>query len=174
LGFDRTGNLLGALALVVTDRTAEAVAAAAGRSESAAAAISWLHQFQQQPSVDLLRRVLGLTSSGTVRLLDRLEAEGYVRRGPGADRRTTSVSLTAAGRRTAEKVAAARAGVLEEALASLTDAERESLEALQSKILVSLMREPGSVRWMCRMCDTGACRAGAGCPVTRVVRERFG
>ncbi|HKV88866.1 MAG TPA: MarR family winged helix-turn-helix transcriptional regulator [Candidatus Dormibacteraeota bacterium] len=170
--FDRTGNLLGALSLVVIDRTAEAVSGSTRRSESEAAALSWLRQFNHRPSVDLLGRVLGLSSSGTVRLLDRLGAAGYVSRGAGPDGRTISVSLTAAGRRAAEKVAAARAEVLEHALRSLSDQERQSLERLQSKMLVSLMREPGATRWMCRMCHTGVCRAGPGCPVTNVVRKR--
>ena len=172
MSFDRTGNLLGALALVTTDRTAEAASGAAGRSHSAAAALSWMHQFDQSPSVETLRRVLGLTSSGTVRLVDSLVADGYARRGAGPDARTTSVSLTAAGHRTATKVAKARGSVLEEALGSLSDAERQALEELHSKLLVSLIRGPDATRWMCRMCDTGVCRADAGCPVTNVIRTR--
>ncbi len=57
---------------------------------------------------------------------------------------------------------------------SLSEDERRTLEALASKMLVSQMRGPDAVRWMCRMCDTGACRAEVGCPVTNVVRERSG
>jgi len=172
MGFDRTGNLLGALSLAVADRTADAVAEVAGRSHTAAAALSWMHQFQQRPSVDLLRRVLGLTSSGTVRLVDRLTEDGYLKRGPGPDGRTTSLSLTASGRRAAQKVAGARAEVLEHALRSLTEDERRSLEALHSKLLVSMIRTPDATRWMCRICDVGACRRDKGCPVTNRVRER--
>jgi DNA-binding MarR family transcriptional regulator len=174
MSFDRTGNLLGALSLTVADRTADAVAEAAGRSHTAAAALSWMHQFQQRPSVDLLRRVLGLTSSGTVRLIDRLEEDGYLERGPGPDGRTTSVSLTESGTRAAQKVALARAKVLEHALSTLTEDERRTLEELHSKMLVSLMRNPDAVRWMCRICDVDACRRDQGCPVTNVVRERYG
>ena len=170
--FDRPGNLLGALALVLTDRMTEAMAAETGLSPSAAAAISWLHQFHQQPTVDLLRRVLGLTSSGTVRLLDGLVAGGYVERGPGSDGRATSVSLTAAGRAAAGSLAAARGKVLEQALGTLSATERRTLEKLHSKLLIGLIREPGAVRWMCRMCDTGVCWAGPGCPVTNTVRAR--
>jgi DNA-binding MarR family transcriptional regulator len=174
MSFDRTGNLLGALSLTVADRTADAVAEAAGRSHTAAAALSWMHQFKQRPSVDFLRKVLGLTSSGTVRLIDRLEEDGYLERGPGPDGRTTSLALTAAGRRAAQEVAKARAEVLEHALSSLTEGERRTLEELHAKMLVSLMRNPDAVRWMCRICDVGACRRDHGCPVTNVVRERYG
>lgn len=42
---------------------------------------------------------------------DCSSADGYVKRGPGPDDRTISVSLTAAGRRAATKVSAARAAV---------------------------------------------------------------
>jgi DNA-binding MarR family transcriptional regulator len=171
---DRTGNLLGALALVIADRTADAVDEAAGSSESAAAALSALLHFLDGPSVDLLRQVLGLTSSGTVRLVDRLEQAGHVRRGPGRDGRTTSVGLTAAGRRAAARISAARAGVLDDALSVLSAAERQELEALMAKVLAGLIRGPGAMRWLCRMCDTAACgRAEGRCPVANAVRERY-
>jgi DNA-binding MarR family transcriptional regulator len=171
---DMTGNRLGALALVLTDRTGDALRDAAGLSETGAAALSALHQFLDDPSIDQLRQVLGLTSSGTVRLVDRLQAAGYVRRGPGSDGRSTVVSLTPAGRRAARRVAAARAAVLDTALAALAPAEREALDALVSKLLVGLMRGPGAVRWMCRLCDVHACgRDAGGCPVANAATASY-
>jgi DNA-binding MarR family transcriptional regulator len=171
---DRAGNLLGALALVIEDRTADAVDEAAGSSASAAAALSALLHFLDGPSVDLLRQVLGLTSSGTVRLVDRLEEAGYVRRGPGRDGRSTSVTLTAGGRRTAQRVCAARAAVLDDSLGVLSAAERQEFGALMAKVLAGLIRGPGAVRWLCRMCDTTACGREEGhCPVANAVRDRW-
>jgi len=111
VALDRPANVFGALSLVVADQAADATAAAAGRSESAAAALSALLHFLDGPSVDRLRQVLGLTSSGTVRLLDRLAESGYVRRDPGADGRSTSVVLTESGTRAAARVSLARAAV---------------------------------------------------------------
>jgi DNA-binding MarR family transcriptional regulator len=174
-GLDQAANLLGALSLVIADRTADAMAEAGGRPESAAAALSALLHFLDRPTVDLLRQVLGLTSSGTVRLVDRMAESGYVRRGPGADGRSTSVSLTDAGRMAAETVAAARAEVLLGALAGLSEPERAELRRLLSKLLAGMIRGPGAVRWMCRLCDTGVCRgAEGGCPVGNAVRARYG
>lgn len=168
-GFDRTANVLGALAQVVADQTADAVAGAADRSGTGAAALSALHHFLDKPSVDQLRQVLGLTSSGTVRLVDRLEADGYVRRVSGADGRTTRVALTAAGRRTAARIAAARADVLAGALAALSAAERRTLHGLLAKVVVGFTRGPGATRWICRLCDTGVCWADPGdCPFAAV------
>jgi DNA-binding MarR family transcriptional regulator len=172
---DRAGNLLGALALAVTDRMADAVSAAAGRADSAPAALAALLHFLDRPSVDLLRRVLGLTSSGTVRLLDRLADSGYVQRWPGADGRSTVISLTEQGRAAARRVAEARASVLADALAPLTPQERADFDRLVGKLLVGMMREPGAVRWTCRLCDTGLCRGSqGGCPIGNAARERYG
>ncbi|MGO9082462.1 MAG: MarR family winged helix-turn-helix transcriptional regulator [Streptosporangiaceae bacterium] len=171
---DRAANMLGALAQVLADQMTDAVADAAGRSQSAAAALSALLHFLDRPSVDLLRQVLGLTSSGTVRLLDRLAESGHIQRGPGADGRSTAVTLTDAGRQAAQRVSAARAQVLTGALATLSPAEREALEQLTGKLLVAMMRGPGAVRWICRLCDTGTCRgAPGGCPVGNTARERY-
>jgi MarR family transcriptional repressor of emrRAB len=174
MGLDHTGNLLGALSLAVTDRTSAAAGEALGQSDSAAAALSALHHFLKEPSVDLIRQVLGLTPSGAVRLIDRLEEAGYVARGAGRDGRSVTVRLTARGRRAAERVAAARSAVLEDALAGLSAGERRRLDDLVSRVLVGLIRGPGATRWMCRLCDTGACGREAGsCPVANAARDRF-
>jgi DNA-binding MarR family transcriptional regulator len=172
---DRPANVFGALALVVTDQIADATSEAAGRAESAPAALAALLHFLDRPSVDQLRQVLGLTSSGTVRLLDRLAEAGYVERQDGADRRSTAIVLTDAGRGAAEEVCRARAGVLERATAALSLDERAELDRLVAKMLVGMMRGPGAVRWMCRLCDTGICRGSpGGCPVGNAARERYG
>ena len=174
MSVDRAANVLGALSLIIADQAADAVAEAAGRSESAAAALSALLHFLDRPTIDLMRQVLGLTSSGTVRLVDRLEESGYVRREPGADGRSTSVVLTDAGRAAAERVSAARAEVLQRSLAVLSAGERLALERLTSKVLVGMMRGPGATRWMCRLCDIGICRGTAGgCPVGNAARQRY-
>ena len=172
--FDRTANVLGALALVVADRMADAVAGAAGHSVTAATALSALHHFLDRPSIDLLRQVLGLTSSGTVRLVDRLEHDGYVQRGPGADGRSTSISLTPAGREAAARVSAARAEVLASLLDRLSPEERGVLDALASRLLVGTARGPGATRWICRLCDTTTCGRPEGrCPIAKAMAERY-
>jgi DNA-binding MarR family transcriptional regulator len=171
---DRTGNLLGALSLAVSDRTGDAVGDAAGESQNSAIVLSALNDFLDGPSVDRLRTVLGLTPSGTVRLIDRLQAAGYVTRLPGVDGRSVSVHLTASGRRAARRVAAARAAVLDEALGALAPNEREALDRLMSRVLVGLIRGPGATRWMCRFCDTTACGRQEGrCPVANAARKRY-
>lgn len=174
MALDRSANLLGALSLVIADRMADAMAEAGGRPESGAAALCALLHFLDRPSVDLLRQVLGLTSSGTVRLVDRLASLGYVTRGAGTDGRSVALELTDAGRQAALRVAGSRAQVLDGALAVLSADEREAFEGLAGKVLTGLIRAPGATRWICRLCDTGVCRgAEGGCPVGNAARERY-
>lgn len=162
----QAANLLGALALRLSDELEQAVTLTSGLAESDAAAISALHHLLDSPSVDLLAAALGLSSSGTVRLVDRLEAARLVRRATAADGRVTSVTLTAAGRRRAAAVTRARGELMDKALAGLTAAERRQFGELAGKILAGLIRPPGARRWTCRLCDVVACGRPEGrCPV---------
>jgi DNA-binding MarR family transcriptional regulator len=168
-------NVLGALMLGTSDRMAEAVQAELGLSETAAAALSALNQFLDLPAVDQLAKVVGLTQSGGVRLVDRLERDGLVRRGAGTDRRSASVSLTSAGRRLAQKVETTRLQLLSDVAAPLSAEERDTLAGLAGRMLVGMMREPGATRWICRLCDLAACGRPAGhCPVEQAARARYG
>ncbi len=176
----RDANLLGALALVITDRTADAVATAAGQSVSGAAALSALHHFLDRPTLDKLRLVLGLTPSGAVRLVDRLAAAGYVTRGAGDNGRSRSVTLTRKGQQVAAKVSEERAALLSEALLRLSTAERETLHTLMGKLMEyfvhgNLDRGPGVAGWICRLCDTTACgRSDGHCPVANSAAAYLG
>lgn len=172
---DHGANVLGALALAVSDRMREAVTGDAAHSDTAAAALSALDQFLEAPPVDRLAQVVGLSQSGGVRLVDRLEADGLVSRRPGRDGRTAAVWLTADGRRAARRLADARLDLLREVLGGLTAAEQDAAAELAGKLLVGLMREPGATRWTCRLCDLGACgRPDGHCPLERAARARYG
>ncbi len=172
---NHTANLLGALALALSDRTADVVSGAGGSVITDAVALSALHHFLDRTSIDVLAQVLGLTHSGAVRLVDRLAVAGLVTRAPGTDNRTTAVLLTLAGRGRARAVTKARAGVLEDALAVLSSQERHILDRLIGVVLAGLIREPGATRWVCRLCDTDACARPAGrCPVAQEARRRYG
>jgi DNA-binding MarR family transcriptional regulator len=171
----QAANLLGALVLALSDRLEGAVTEAARMAESDAVALSALHHFLDSPRVDLLAQVLGLSSSGAVRLIDRLEDTGLARRATGADGRVTSVALTAAGHRRARAVTRARHDLTEQALAALTPAERRQFGELAGKILAGLIRPPGATRWTCRLCDVVACgRPNGRCPVYEAAKARYG
>jgi DNA-binding MarR family transcriptional regulator len=171
---DRQANLLGALAQVITDQAAQATAAATGQSASAAAALSALHHFLDRPTLDQLHKVLGLTPSGAVRLVDRLAEAGLVTRGTGEDGRSRSVALTDAGERVAQQITAARAALLGGVLDELSPAERQTLHALMSRIMASIVRGKEGGAWICRLCDLDACgRASGHCPAANAAAAKY-
>jgi DNA-binding MarR family transcriptional regulator len=171
---EQATNLLGALALAITDRMVAAITER-GQSVSDATAMSALDHFLDWPTVDQLAGVLGLTSSGTVRLVDRLEKAHLVTRYGDTDGRATVVGLTEAGHRRAAKVTRGRFDVLGQAIGALTPDEQEEFGRLAGKVLAGMIRPPGARRWTCRLCDTGACgRPGGRCPVAQAAERRYG
>jgi DNA-binding MarR family transcriptional regulator len=113
---------------------------------------------------DVLARQLRLAQSSTVRLVDRLEREGLVRRDTGVDRRTVMVSLTARGERAAERILSARQNVLQSLVARLSETERSALHSIAGKLLTDLTTDLASGEQNCRLCDEDACDL-AECPV---------
>jgi MarR family transcriptional regulator, negative regulator of the multidrug operon emrRAB len=154
-----TLNAFGALSLAVADRMQEAMAGVAGHGASGPAALVALDGAAGGGSIDALRRLLGITHSGTVRLVDRLASAGLVERRVGADARAVAIHLTPPGRRLARRVLAAREAALEQVLAPLSPAQRHQLELL----LEAMIEGIGDAR-MCRKCDTNRC---ADCPNTK-------
>jgi MarR family transcriptional repressor of emrRAB len=160
-------NALGALSLAVADRMQESMASVAGHGASGPAALVALDGLAGGGSIDALRRLLGITHSGTVRLVDRLAAAGLVERRVGADARAVALHLTPQGRRTARRVLAAREAALEQVLAGLSASQREELDALLSAMLRGFEATAEGARRVCRLCDAERCGRGrGGCPVT--------
>jgi DNA-binding MarR family transcriptional regulator len=162
-----TANRLGALALAVGDRVGEAVAGVAGHGASGPAALVALDGDAGGAAIDALRKILGLTHSGTVRLVDRLVADGLAERRVGRDGRSVSVHLTPQGRRAARRVASAREAVLEQVLAPLSPHQREQVNSLLFVLLRGLRDGPGDPLTICRLCDGEVCGHARGtCPMT--------
>jgi DNA-binding MarR family transcriptional regulator len=164
----RQANLSGALAVALSDRIHEAAVASMGLGPSGPAALTALNGSAAGASIDALRRIVGLTHSGAVRLVDRLAGAGHVERRLGADHRSVSLWLTPDGRRAARRLLASREAAVESALSRLTAAERSALERAAEKILSGLAAESGAGDRICRLCDTEACGRPRGlCPVQR-------
>jgi MarR family transcriptional repressor of emrRAB len=161
---ERAANLLGAHALVATDRMRRAT----GMELSSAAVLSALETFADGASIDELRRVLGLSHSGGVRIVNRLAARGLVAREPDPeDRRTVRLHLTAEGRRSARRVIAARQEALGELLAPLGRRETAELERLLERLLAAVTRDREAANRICRLCEPDVCGHPDRCPVTQ-------
>lgn len=163
---ERVHQLLGVTALAAIDRLRAAVAAESDLGEAEAGALVHLQAWPGS-SVNDLAGVVGRSQPAAVRLVDRLEARGFVRRQEGADRRTVALVLTDAGSRAAGAVLAARAAALAPLLASLSPREREMLERLLGRVAAGLADDRPDALQTCRLCDRDACFSGPGCPMQR-------
>ncbi|CAP42217.1 transcriptional regulator, MarR family [Bordetella petrii] len=163
---ERLVNLVGALALGVTDRMRAAVAEAMSLGgETVAAVIVIGHS--PTLSIDQLSRILRLSHAGAVRLVDRLVERGFVEKRPSAlDRRTMSLALTPSGSRQRDELLALRKAALEALLAHVSAQDLEALERIAETVVAKLPDDALSALTTCRYCDERSC---ASCPM-----EAFG
>jgi len=160
----RTANLLGALALVMTDAMSKELEALTDICDSDWAALIVI---EQNPgiTVDRLARIVRLSQPGAVRMINRLVEEGRVERHQGADRRARPLALTAEGQRMVRAMLLGREKVLREPLDVLTSEERATFTRLMEKMLQSLATDEAAADTACRLCDDNACPQES-CPLT--------
>lgn len=156
-------NRLGALALALADRIGAAAATVAGHGGLSAAALVTIGAPVTRMAD--LQAALGLSQPGTVRLLDRLAADGLIERGrDAADGRAVVVRLTAWGEARRRELLARRRAVLDGLVADLDETERAVLERLVDRLLPALAEDRAASFRICRLCDEQAC-GGDSCPL---------
>jgi DNA-binding MarR family transcriptional regulator len=159
----RTENLLGVLALLVTDEMNAQNTVPALAGPTARAMLNAVGQYPNS-SIEVLRDAVALSHPAAVRAVAGLVDAGLIEKKPGADRRAVSLALTTAGRREAKRMQAARERMLQRVVGRLSDDERVLFEDLLIKILWHETRDPAHAMQLCRLCDDGPCLK-AGCPV---------
>jgi DNA-binding MarR family transcriptional regulator len=116
-------------------------------------------------SIDFLATTLRRSHSTVVRLVGSLVDQGLVSRNAGVDARVVSLDLTKAGKQMARKALASRTQVLDGLLAKLDRKERDTLESLSRKLIVSNVESEAEAMWICRLCDGEHCDP---CPMVAV------
>jgi MarR family transcriptional repressor of emrRAB len=164
----RAANLLGAFALAASDRLRTSTESASGTGAAAPAALVTIAMYPGC-TIEHLARALRITHSGCVRLVDRLESEGMVRRRPGSDARSIALELSAPGRRAADQLLAARRDAMTEILNLLDERDRTRLVRLLEKALEGMTGSRVDATSICRLCDEPAC-VRLFCPVDRAAR----
>lgn len=164
---DRTANLLGAVALAVTDRISKVANDVLHHSGETPAALIVIG-YGMGPSNDLLRRILGLSHPGTVRLVDRLIADGLVERRPGQDKRAIALHLTPRGQEIRAQLLSGRLAAIRPLLDDLTDAEQTVFATLLGKILKATDASDLERCTLCRWCDARVC---VDCPIPAGFRD---
>ncbi len=180
---ERLANVLGAFVIALSDELQAATTQVAGHTGAGPAALVALSDLLAERSVDDLRRALGLTHSGGVRVVDRLVAGGLAERRPGPDGRSVALALTERGRRLAGDVQQARLAPLHEVLSVLDDRERGQLTVLLEKLVGAVVVRRLEARragvdppggWLCRLCDAVACERPEGrCPAANAARAAY-
>ncbi len=175
----RLANLVATTALGLTDRLHELGPEVAGVDAVAATALVALVEFSPRGSLRELSDILGLTHSGAVRLVDRLEMAGLVRREAGADERSRAVVLTRSGRSTALALRAGRRTGTAALFEGLSARQRSELTRSCEVLIANLTRLRLAQRAaggspsggaLCRWCDFGDCGRSAGrCPAAATV-----
>ena len=166
----RLENLLGALAVGLSDAISSAMETTTGHAGAMGAALATLAQ-EPGLSIERLRVPLGRTQSATVRVVNQLVAEGHAERRPGRDQRSVAVVLTPRGAEAAARVLASRERALSDALGALTPGERKALTATLEKVLVRITMDRAHADQICRLCDLAACPQPA-CPVELAAHDR--
>ena len=149
-------NLLGALSLAVMDRVEQGAREVIGRGGETPAALVVIG-YGQGMTNDKLRRILGLSHSGTVRLVDRLVSDRLVERRQGADGREVALYLTTTGAATRNDLMASRISAVASLLDVLSPTETKQLGSLIRELLARQDTSELDRFTICRMCDDRVC-----------------
>jgi len=159
---NREINILGTLAMSLSDDVRAATSKVAGMSGETAAAIVMLGA-NPGLTVGQVAHALALSPSGAVRLVDRLAEEGLVVRTHGQDQRTVTLELTESGMTMRLAALKERERILRKALTGLSEEEVAMLGQFIDRMLRNLMVKPDQDYRFCRMCDEDAC--SPHCPI---------
>jgi len=159
----RTENLLGVLALLVTDEMNAQATAPALSGPTARAMLNAIGQYPDS-SIEILRDAVDLSHPAAVRAVAGLVDAGFVEKKAGSDKRSVALALTQTGKREASRLRTARGRMLERIVGRLDADERDTLEGLLVKILWNETRDTPHAMQLCRLCDDKPCLR-AGCPV---------
>lgn len=170
------------MALGIADAVTGDVTGAPDLDKTSAAALNALLDLARGGSVQTLSALIGISHSGTVRLVDRLATVGLVERRTGPDARTSSLALTRRGRRVAIEVRRRRHAAISATLDGLSEPQRRQLGTICEMVVSNItrlrldIRESGdtpSGGALCRMCDPAACgRVEGVCPAARTAADR--
>lgn len=168
---DLLANRLGALSVALSDALAAALPPPIADEAPDAAALNTVMQWPGM-RVDELAAILGLTHSGTVRVVDRLARKGLMERRPHpGDARAVALHLTPDGQATADQAQAERIGLLRALVADLGPEGRDALGLAVDALLRRLAPDAPSANRVCRLCEERLCTPDV-CPTEDWVRRQ--
>ncbi len=162
-------NLIATFATTVATQVEQQIAELGGRSLSHEAALVAIYNHPND-TIDVLSKVLGLSHSGAVRLINTLEKAGLVERHKSAqDARSVVLCVTNEGSERVQSILKSRQSVTVKMLENFDQTQKQNLLSLLEVAMGNLTHEPIEARRICRLCNEGVCRKH-GCPVEKAVR----
>lgn len=162
-------NLIGVFATTVSTAIASKVSTLGGRSLNHEAALVAIHNHPDE-TIDVLSKVLALTHSGAVRLINALEQEGLVARHKSTqDSRAIVLRVTQHGSERVKDILQKRAIATLKVIEHLSDDQKQNFAKLLEMVMENLTDKKIEARRVCRLCDEGVCRK-LGCPVEKSIK----
>lgn len=162
-------NLIGVFATTVSTAIASKVSTLGGRSLNHEAALVAIHNHPDE-TIDVLSKVLALTHSGAVRLINALEQEGLVARHKSTqDSRAVVLRVTQHGSERVKDILQKRAIATLKVIEHLSDDQKQNFAKLLEMVMENLTDKKIEARRVCRLCDEGVCRK-LGCPVEKSIK----
>lgn len=158
---DQASNLLGVVGLDIATRIENSSRELLMHKGETAAALVVIG-YDLGPTNDQLRRILNLSHSGCVRLVDRLVSDGLVERREGRDKREIALYATKRGKSLREQILEGRMATIRPMVEALSEKEQQTLSRLLGKMLLAMEPTDLEKRSLCRLCDKEACR---NCPI---------
>ena len=122
--------------------------------------------------IDELATIIGLSHSGTVRLVDRLVGKGFVERRPHPDdQRATALHATERGMAVMNGFQSHRLARLEDLVQTLPPRQQDRLAEAIEDLLRLLAYDVPAANRICRYCDERICSPDI-CPTEHWVREQ--
>jgi DNA-binding MarR family transcriptional regulator len=162
-------NLTGAFATYISTAIETNVSELGGRSLNHEAALVTIYNHPND-TIDSLSKVLWLTHSGAVRLVNTLEEQGLVKRLKSPeDARAVILATTSEGDKRVENILEQREKAIENVFKHFDSRQKQEFISLLGIAMKGLTQERLEARRICRLCNEGVCRK-VGCPVEQSLK----
>lgn len=161
-------NLIGAFSTTVSNKIEKEISKLNGRSLNHDIALVAINNHPNE-TINVLSRTIDLTHSGTVRLIDTLENEGFVEKHKSTtDARSVVLNVTKTGSIRAQSILNHRENITLRLLECFDENQKHDFLNLLEIALSNLTNEKIEARRICRLCNEGVCRI-QGCPVESAI-----
>ena len=163
-------NLLGAFATTLSNSIEREVSILDGNSLNHESALVAIYN-HPNTTINTLSKILELTHSGAVRLINTLEEKKLVKRHKSlSDARSIVLHITEAGSKRVQLILNCREKATLKTIAVLSETQKENLLNILEASMSNVTNEKLEARRICKLCNEGVCRKLI-CPVEHSINH---